>query len=70
MKIWKGYDFTYSAINVILRNEIYIGDRRMQKTSVKGPIKQNKVKNKGELPQYYVENNHKAIVDKETFDAV
>ncbi|SQF14124.1 site-specific recombinase [Streptococcus pyogenes] len=42
----------------------------MQKTSVKGPIKQNKVKNKGELPQYYVENNHKAIVDKETFDAV
>lgn len=27
-------------------------------------------KNEGEAPQYYVENNHKAIIDATTFDLV
>ncbi|MGJ8387751.1 recombinase family protein [Streptococcus agalactiae] len=67
IKTWKGNDFTYTPLNIILRNEIYIGDRRMQKTFVKDPIKQNKVKNKGELPQYYIENCHEPIIDKDIF---
>ena len=54
-KSWRGYDFTYSHLNTILKNEIYIGDRRLQKCYVADPIKHNKVKNRGELPQYYIQ---------------
>ena len=69
-KTWRGYDFCYGNLNTILRNEIYIGDRRMQKCFVADPIKHNKVKNRGELPQYYISDCHEPIIDKETFDKV
>ena len=69
-KSWRGYDFTYSHLNTILKNEIYIGDRRLQKCYVADPIKHNKVKNRGEVPQYYVEGNHEAIIPPVVFDNV
>ncbi len=69
-KTWRGYDFCYSNLNTILRNEIYIGDRRMQKCFVADPIKHNKIKNRGELPQYYISDCHEPIIDRETFDKV
>ncbi len=69
-KTWRGYDFCYGNLNTILRNEIYIGDRRMQKCFVADPIKHNKVKNRGELPQYYISDCHEPIIDRETFDKV
>lgn len=69
-KTWRGYDFCYGNLNTILRNEIYIGDRRMQKCFVADPIKHNKVKNNGELPQYYISECHEPIIDRETFDKV
>ena len=69
-KSWRGYDFTYSHLNTILKNEIYIGDKRLQKCYVADPIKHNKVKNKGEVPQYYVEGNHEAIIPPVVFDNV
>ena len=69
-KTWRGYDFCYGNLGTILRNEIYIGDRRMQKCFVADPIKHNKVKNRGELPQYYISDCHEPIIDRETFDKV
>lgn len=69
-KTWRGYDFCYGNLATILRNEIYIGDRRMQKCFVADPIKHNKVKNRGELPQYYISDCHEPIIDKDTFDRV
>lgn len=69
-KTWRGYDFCYGNLNTILRNEIYIGDRRMQKCFVADPIKHNKVKNRGELPQYYISDCHEPIIDREMFDKV
>lgn len=69
-KTWRGYDFCYSNLGTILRNEIYIGDRRMQKCFVADPIKHNKVKNRGELPQYYISDCHEPIIDRETFGKV
>lgn len=69
-KTWRGYDFCYGNLNTILRNEIYIGDRRMQKCFVADPLKHNKVKNRGELPQYYISDCHEPIIDRETFDKV
>lgn len=70
VKTWRGYDFCYTNLSTILRNEIYIGDRRMQKSFVADPIRQNKIKNRGELPQYYISGCHEPIIDKETFDKV
>ena len=69
-KTWRGYDFCFSNLNTILRNEIYIGDRRMQKCYIADPIKHNKIKNRGELPQYYISGCHEPIIDRETFDRV
>ena len=69
-KSWRGYDFTYSHLNTILKNEIYIGDRRLQKCYVADPIKHNKVKNRGELPQYYISDCHESIIDRDIFAKV
>ena len=59
-----------TTIKRMLRNEKYKGDALLQKTYTIDFLTKKKNINKGELPQYYVENNHEAIVDKETFDAV
>lgn len=69
-KTWRGGDFTYSHLNSILKNEIYIGDRRLQKYYVEDPIRHNKVKNRGELPQYYISGCHEPVIDKAIFDKV
>jgi site-specific DNA recombinase len=59
-----------NSIDKILRNEKYIGDMLLQKGFVDDHLNKLWKKNKGELPQYYVENHHEAIIDRETFDAV
>lgn len=59
-----------TTIKRMLRNEKYKGDALLQKTYTTDFLTQKKNINRGELPQYYVENNHEAIVDRETFDAV
>lgn len=66
----KGYAFTKDSINVIIRNEVYAGDIRRQKCFVEDPITKNKVKNKGQLPQYYMANCHEAIIDMDTWEKV
>lgn len=60
----------YGTIRRMLQNEKYKGDALLQKSFTTNFLtKQTKV-NEGELPQYYVENNHEAIIDKDTFDLV
>ncbi|HEM2825774.1 TPA: recombinase family protein [Streptococcus suis] len=59
-----------TTIKRMLRNEKYKGDALLQKTYTIDFLTKKKNINRGELPQYYVENNHEAIVDRETFDAV
>ena len=51
----------------MLRNEKYMGDVLLQKTYTSDFLSKKKVKNLGELPQYYVENNHEPIIPRETF---
>lgn len=59
-----------TTIESILSNEKYKGDALLQKTyTVDFLTKKTKV-NEGEIPQYYVENSHPAIVDPDEFDAV
>lgn len=54
----------------ILTNEKYKGDALLQKSyTVDFLTKKTKV-NEGEVPQYYVQNNHTAIIKPEVFDMV
>ena len=56
------------VIQNILTNEKYIGDGLRQKTFTVGSVGNKKaVKNKGELPMYYAENNHPAIIPREIY---
>lgn len=69
-KSWKGNAFTYGSINAILKNEIYMGDRRLQKYYVEDFVRHNKKKNRGELPQYYMPDCHEPIISREIFAKV
>lgn len=63
-------EWTYPALRYILTNEKYCGDVLLQKTFIADCITHKAVKNTGQLPKYYIQNHHKGIVDRETFDAV
>ena len=56
-----------STVRIMLTNEKYIGDALLQKTFTVSPITKERLKNKGDVPQYYVENNHEAIIPKDLF---
>ncbi|NNJ30573.1 recombinase family protein [Lacrimispora defluvii] len=58
------------VIRGMLKNEKYIGDALLQKTYIADLFTRQSKKNNGELPQYYVENCHPAIIDKLTFQRV
>ena len=54
----------------ILKNEKYKGSALLQKTFTTDFLTKKKKLNEGEVPQYYVENSHPAIVSKEVYDLV
>ena len=59
-----------TTVRNILRNEKYKGEALLQKRFRTDFLtKKNKI-NEGEVPQYYVENSHPAIVSPALFDAV
>ena len=59
-----------SSVKSILSNEKYKGDALLQKTFCEDFLTKKMKINQGEVPQYYVENNHEAIIDPQTFDLV
>lgn len=59
-----------SNIRTVLSNINYTGNILLQKEYIESPITHKRKKNRGELPQYLVENTHEAIIDKEIFDYV
>lgn len=59
-----------STIQKILRNEKYSGDALLQKTVTVDFLTHKRVKNKGEVQQYYVEDSHPPIISKEIFQMV
>ena len=54
----------------ILTNEKYKGDALLQKCYTVDFLTKKKKRNDGQVPQYYVQHNHEAIIDPETFDIV
>lgn len=58
-----------NAIHYILNNERYMGDALLQKNYTTETLPFRKRRNRGEKPQYYVENSNPAIVSREVFQA-
>lgn len=52
-----------STVDSILTNEKYKGDALLQKKFTVDFLEKKTKKNEGEIPQYYVENSHPAIID-------
>ena len=58
------------AVRSILTNEKYRGDALLQKSYTVDFLTKKKKQNNGEIPQYYVEGNHEAIIAPDVFEAV
>ena len=58
------------TVESILTNEKYKGDALLQKTFCVNFLTKEMKRNEGELPQYYVEQSHPAIISPEVFDEV
>lgn len=58
------------TIKRMLTNEKYKGDALLQKSFTVDFLTKKKKKNEGEVPQYYVENNHEPIIDPVVWDLV
>ncbi|WP_302123427.1 recombinase family protein [uncultured Dialister sp.] len=64
-KIWR-----HNTVRSILMNEKYKGDALLQKKFTVDFLTNKSKKNEGEVPQYYVQNNHEAIISPQVFDLV
>ncbi len=53
-----------TVIDKMLTNEKYMGDALLQKTYTVDFLTKKKVVNKGIVPQYYIEDDHEAIIPK------
>lgn len=62
--------WTSGTIRSILGNEKYKGDALLQKKYTVDFLTKKQKVNEGEVPQYYVENSHPAIISPEVFEMV
>jgi len=68
---WNGKEKWYEgSIRKIFTNEKYKGDGLLQKIYTVDFLSKKRADNIGQVPQYYVEDSHPAIIDKEMLDAV
>jgi site-specific DNA recombinase len=59
-----------ATVRRMLENEKYKGDALLQKSYTVDFLTKKTKLNEGEIPQYYVNNNHEAIIDPAVFDMV
>ena len=59
-----------STVRSILTNEKYRGDALIQKEYTADFLDKTRRKNTGEIPQYYMEEHHEAIISPDLFDFV
>lgn len=64
----RGNLWSENSIRNMLRNEKYAGRLLLQKTYKLDHISKKKMINHGEMPMYYVENSHEAIIPPEMFE--
>ncbi|MDR3278009.1 MAG: recombinase family protein [Oscillospiraceae bacterium] len=61
-------EWSLSVIRYLISNEKYCGDAILQKSYVVDCISKKTKKNNGEIPKYYVRDNHAAIIDRDLWD--
>ncbi len=66
----RGASWGPSMLHDMLQNEKYAGDLLLQKYITTDHLTKKTPRNRGEQPQYYVQDDHPAIIDRETFDRV
>ena len=67
----RGKKWTKTALQYLLQNEKYIGDKRLQKWVSIDHISHKSIRNDAAVvPVYYVKNTHPAIIDRHTFEQV
>ena len=67
----KGKDkWCQGTVRRMLSNEKYKGCALLQKQFTIDYLTKKLVRNEGQVPQYYVENNHEAIISPQVFDMV
>ncbi len=59
-----------SNVKVVLTNITYTGNMLFQKEYTVDPLTKQKRKNRGEMPQFFVEDTHEAIIPMEEFQRV
>ncbi len=72
-KVRKSLTLMYKFLTILLamlRNEKYAGNALLQKRFVRDHLTKAQVSNHGELPKYYAEGTHEAIIDLDTFERV
>ena len=62
--------WSQTTVHSILTNEKYKGDALLQKSYTVDFLNKKQKKNDGQVQQYYVENNHEAIIAPQQFDEV
>lgn len=65
-----GTAWNEKKVRYLLSNERYIGDLLLQKNYTTDHLTKRKQKNSGQLPQYYVKENHAGIISRDIFQAV
>ena len=71
VKNWSGKPKWHgSTIQSMLTNVKYKGDALLQKSYTVDFLTKKRAKNTGQVPQYYVEESHPAIIDKDQWEAV
>lgn len=65
-----GDKWHWNTVRSILSNEKYKGDALLQKKYTSDYLTKKLKVNNGEVPQYYIEDDHEAIISPEVFDRV
>lgn len=63
-------EWSVHSLQYMIRNEKYIGDAILQKTYMVDFMTKKTKKNNGEVPKYYISNNHAPIVERHIFNQV
>ena len=64
----RGNKWCGASVLDVLRNEKFVGDLEMQKTTTESFLTHKAIKNKGQAPRYYKRDHHVGIVDRDTWD--
>jgi DNA invertase Pin-like site-specific DNA recombinase len=66
----QGFTWHQSAVQRVLRNYTYTGNLLLQTKFRENHLTKCTVVNRGELPQYHIQNSHEPIIDMGTYKAV